>query len=226
MKGDISINSKSLLISFYTVVLVTSFSIFISCKDDSPTGSNNDPGTGASGSFNGEWTVDKIQMMQAPSGSSISALLKQALVPFGEVNGTFAGDFSIKFGSEVLSDVNTNLGIQYILGMKFFGAIGYPSGYSTSSTVVKKTANSGLSWNDVALPYQGFSNNTYISNETTLYQVYNSSNTVLIKSTNSGVNWNTVNSNIGFNLDNGGIRNDLFVTETVGYGLMLNGLIV
>lgn len=225
-KSTLYKKEKGLMKKIFTLLLLT-FPILYSCKDDTPTNSTGNPPTSTSGSFNGEWTIDKVQIVQAPTGSSISAIMKQALVSYGEINGSSVGELNIKFGSELMNDVNTNLGIQYVLGMKFFGSIGYALGYSGSSNVLKQSLNSGVSWSDITLPYSYLGpNNVYVYNSTTLYQVYNVSGaTVISKSTNAGANWFVVTSNIGFNLDNGGMNNDIFVNDAVGYGVSINGII-
>lgn len=205
----------------YLMLVFIVATIFYSCKDDSPTGSNNDPGTGSSGSLNGQWTVDKVQMQQAPSGSSISALMKQALVPFGEVDASFAGDLDITFGSETLNDVTTNLGNFFLWGMKFYGNVGYASGYG-----LKHSSNGGITWNDITLPQLSLTSykNIYCLDGSTIFQIYGlSGNIILAKSTNAGQSWITINSNLDFECFNGGINSDLFINSLIGYCLGKQG---
>ncbi len=199
-------------------LLLISLSIFYSCKSDSPTESNNNNGgSNTSGSLAGDWTVDKVQMIQAPPGSSFSALMKQALVPFSEVNGSFVGELNIIFGAELMNEVSTNLGDFSICGMKFFGNVGYVSSFNE----VRYSSNAGTFWTNVNLTGPSYSNvfqRIYCYDAGTLFQTYlTGSSFVLSKSTNAGQNWTIVNSNLGFECLNGGINGDLFVNSLIGY---------
>lgn len=188
------------------LLLITGIVIsFFSCNNENPVTPVNP------GSFQGEWTVDKVQMVQAPSGGGVSAMMKQALVPFGGVSGSFVGYLDMKFGAETIVSTNTNLdyGESY-----FIGNIGY---YQTNSRLYK-SADGGITWNEINLPFSASFISTYVRSESTIYIIRTSSGgTELLKSTNSGSSWSIINEDINAGTSGGLNKNFCFVTDAIGY---------
>ena len=48
----------------------------------------------------GAWQVESIQMVQAPTGASPSAVMKQALVPFGDMSASLVGWCNVMFNTD------------------------------------------------------------------------------------------------------------------------------
>lgn len=186
----------------YLLFVLVSLLICSCSKDDAPTSPGGGTGT-SSGTFGGEWTVDKVQLVSAPNtGSIFSVPMKQALVPFGEIDGSFAGYLDFSFSAETMSSLNVpffnNL---YISKSSFEGSTGYCIASSFASTALFKTIDEGLSWTLINIP---FSSSNYPYTFFTLgankvYTVYYSgSNYGLAKSENGGINWTQINSNLNF----------------------------
>jgi photosystem II stability/assembly factor-like uncharacterized protein len=200
------------LLGFLSLVFIYSCS-----KDDS---NPLTPGEN-SGTYGGDWTVDNVQLVSAPSGSSASAIMKQALVPFGAIDGSFAGYLNVTFGAEAVKSATSNFSAG-TYPMKFFGEVGYLNYYS--SPLLKRTTDAGMTWTNVPNPVTYFSNypNICILNATTIFMLLDSNFATgkkLYKSVNSGANWTLVNSNTGIRTESSGSFNDIlcFVNETVGY---------
>ena len=84
----------------------------ISCSKDDSTVTPNQQ----SNMF-GSWQVESAQMVQAPSGSNISAIMKQALVPFGEMPASLVGWCNVMFNTDsswTLEGAITNNAIKII----------------------------------------------------------------------------------------------------------------
>lgn len=181
---------------------------FFSCNNDNPVTPVNP------GSFQGEWTVDKIQMVQAPAGGGASVLMKQALVPFGEVDGSFAGYLDFKFGAETITSANINLGS----GESYF--IGN-TGYYMNSSSLHKSLDGGNSWSEIDFPIYFSTRAMFVKDANTIYvSGYNSGNYMLLKSTNQGTSWTTLNNGMqvvfSVNSINKGFH---FINNTTGFAL-------
>lgn len=203
------------LMGFLSLLLVSS------CNKDE---SNPVTPGGSSGTYGGNWTVDNVQLVSAPTGSSASAIMKQALVPFGSISGSFAGYLNITFGAETMSQTSTGLS-GLIYGMKFFDNVGFQI-TSSSSAILKKSTDAGVTWTNIPSPanFNSFNPNLCVYNSSTLYLLLDSnfsSKRLLYKSTNSGTNWTLINSNTGIRTSFGYGTNNVinFVSESVGYAI-------
>lgn len=191
-----------------SLAFLCAVSIFFSCNNNNPVTPTNP------GSFQGEWTVDKVQMVSAPSGGGISAMMKQALVPFGEVDGSFAGYMDVKFGAETIAATSTNLGS----GQSYF--VGN-TGYYIDNDNLYISSDGGNSWNRINFPISFSLRETFIKDANTVYVTgYNSSNHLLMKSSNQGVSWVTLNSNMNIEFSGGYMNKTFcFVNNTTGYAI-------
>jgi len=213
---------KKLLYCLGFLSLITIYS----CSKDESNPTN--PGGGASGTFGGDWMVDNVQLVSAPSGSSASAVMKQALVPFGSISGSFAGYLNITFGAETMQQTSTNLSSANY-PMIFFGNTGYAFTYN-SSYILRKSDNGGASWTNITIPVTSLYStpNVSIINSTTIFLLLDtnfSSPKRLYKSVNSGVNWTLVSTNTGINPVLSGSLNTAidFVNDTLGFAIGRDG---
>ena len=199
----------------FTLVFI-SFNLFYSCSNDD-TATNQTVNPPAGNSLSGEWTVNKVQMVQAPSGSSASAIMKQALTPFGEVDASFAGNLDFTIGAELMSSTNMNVNISSY-ELFFDGSTGYGKAYFNNLLI--STSDGGVSWNTLSLPFSYVTGCVY--NQNTIYMISTSSD--LMKSTNSGVSWNTI-SNISFSQSNIDWNSVIFFTsDLTGYAISYDKL--
>lgn len=190
-----------------SIAFLFAISVFFSCNNENPITPVNP------GSFQGQWTVDKVQMVQAPSGGGVSAMMKQALVPFGEVSGSFAGYLDIKFGAETMTSTTTNLdyGESYFVGN---------TGYYESGNSLYKSMDGGNSWNEISLPVSFSYICTYVYNESTIYITGQSSGkSKLLKSTNSGSTWNIINEDLNIEIYGEMNKAFCFTNEMIGYAV-------
>ncbi|MBX7046227.1 MAG: hypothetical protein K1X86_10350 [Ignavibacteria bacterium] len=199
------------------ILLIT---IFYSCSKDDSNPTN--PGS-SSGTFSGDWTVDKVQIVSAPSGSSASALMKQSLVPLGEVNGSFAGYMNVTFGGQTLQVSTTGIS-NFYYGSDFYfsGSSGFMFNYYTGNFA--RTSDAGVTWTNFSLPNSFYySKSIAIVDMNTLFSIIDTSSTVraLYKSTNAGANWVRVNPRLNFSpYNNSGLNTTYnFVNENTGYCL-------
>ena len=93
----------------YLLLLIATLSI--NCSEDAVV-TNGTPTD-----IFGSWQVESAQMVQAPSGSNISAIMKQALVPFGEMPASMVGWCNVMFNTDsswTLEGAITNNAIKII----------------------------------------------------------------------------------------------------------------
>lgn len=201
----------------YTLMLLIASGTFYTCSnDDTATNPPGNTGT-TTGSLTGEWTVDKVQMVQAPSGSTGSAMMKQALVPFGEVDASFAGYLDFTVGAENLSVTNMNTSLYYP-DIYFIGNKGYTFAYN--GTALEVSTNGGITWSSLNIPASPIAG--FVYNENTVYMT--SYPSTLSKSTNSGASWTTVNSNLEFSPHSGEWNSTFcFVNDLTGYANTYEG---
>lgn len=200
-------------------LLVIVASTFYTCSTDDPVTNNNGNTGGTATSLSGEWTVDKVQMVEAPSNSTGSSMMKQALVPFGEVDASFAGYLDFTIGAEILSATNMNISLNYS-DLYFIGNTGYKLSFGSTLEV---TSDGGITWNSLPIPFSPVTG--FVYDESTIYMIANSSfGYALIKSSNSGASWNTINSNLGFFPQSGGLNSIFcFVNDLTGYAISYDG---
>lgn len=184
--------------------------IFFSCsKNEDVITNNGGTGTGGSESFTGAWTVDQVQMMQAPVGSGVSAMMKQALQIYGSVSASSVGYADITFGA--VNWVKNNLDHEYfsmqvkgntIISNNTFAL--YVSTDGFLNPVLVNLPNPGINIDAVSLVDE---------NTIFLWQEVSSSPS-LYKSVNKGANWTLINSNIKDSLAFGKMH---FVNNNIGY---------
>lgn len=201
------------------LILLPVVVLFSSCSNNEVT----TPGTPVSFTFAGEWTVDQAQMVNAPSGSSSSSIMKQGLVPFGLINASTAGYMDIKFGAENLGLINTNLGSTYLYRIGFKGNFG--AAYDWNHLYV--TPDGGSSWNTVNLPFSiDHIYNFSLFDESTIYLMYTSSNYDLCMavSFNRGNAWQVISTGLGFSSysSNSEQESFCFVNSMTGYAVPYN----
>lgn len=204
-------------LTLFFLLTVVSSTIFYSCKSDSPVNTTYP-------SANGKWTVEKVQLVSAPTNGTASAYMKQALVPFGEVDASFAGYLDFNMGTEQMFVRNTNLTDAYFPKI-FFGNRGYL--YNKQDYTLLTTSNGGSSWNNVTLPGPALLNEMPLAilNASTLYSAYGSlspskASLKLYKSSNGGANWTLINPKLPFSTFFNGINKRLtFLNENIGYAL-------
>ncbi|MBS1494777.1 MAG: hypothetical protein JST55_14775 [Bacteroidetes bacterium] len=206
-------------ISLVLFAILTSV-IFYSCKSDTPVTS------GSSGNLTGSWTVDKVQLVSAPSTGTASAIMKAALVPFGEISASTAGYLDFNFGAEAMTVTPTNLSTAPYVIPKFFGNTGYYFNhiYNTTDPKLCKSTDGGVSWTPIILPatlqiFTGASmpssNIIYLAS-TTFSPIVNH----LYKSTNGGDSWITLSDNVSFQLSSSEPSMDYslnFINENTGF---------
>jgi len=101
----------------YSIIILLSV-LFCSCGDN-PSGPKTE-GSSNETTIIGLWQVDQVQMVQAPVGNSISDIMKQALVPFGNVPASSVGSCVVSFNNDSSWNLNgsiTNIVIKTICGV-------------------------------------------------------------------------------------------------------------
>ncbi|MBS1494779.1 MAG: hypothetical protein JST55_14785 [Bacteroidetes bacterium] len=199
------------------VFIIISAVIFYSCKSDTPVSSNT------SGSLTGNWTVDRVQIVSAPTTGTASAMMKAALVPFGEIGASFAGYMDFTFGAETVNQTTNNLPVGFVYDMKFFNNNGYA--YDFVRKTVSSTSDGGITWLVHNLPANGNGNAQGISvaDANTLYCISDSLGNFIFsvhKSTDMGATWVTTNSHLPIFSYYGSIYFESsisFVNSTTGY---------
>jgi photosystem II stability/assembly factor-like uncharacterized protein len=200
------------------IVIITSV-IFYSCKSDTVVTS------GDASNLSGSWTVDKVQLVTAPTSGTANAMMKQALVPFGEMSAGAVGNLDFTFNSETMFAQSTNLGNNHEFNKIFFGNTGYYYDRFTYTLLI--TTDGGVTWNPKALPtsYSNESLPLAVVNSTTLYYMNGVANILsprlkLYKSTDAGSTWVVVNPQLNFSSFHTGINQRFsFLNENVGYAL-------
>ena len=206
------------------IILVTAFIVcagLYSCSNDSPVT------PGGSTSFDGNWTVDQVEMVNAPSGSSLSAMMKQGLEAFGPVSGSFVGYMNVTFGVEYSESVQTNLFPvpYYFVGrmMSFKGNTGIELRQGGGG--IRISLDGGISWNS---PSSSVSNIRafYQVDENTAYVLGGTFSTgSLYKTTNNGVSWDTVSQATGIPISSVPLsERAMCFTSNTGY-IILSSLI-
>ncbi|MBS1494778.1 MAG: hypothetical protein JST55_14780 [Bacteroidetes bacterium] len=204
-------------------IIITSV-IFYSCKSDTVV----TPGDASN--LNGTWTVDKVQLVSAPTTGTVNAMMKTALVPFGEISASTAGYLDFTFNSETMYAQNTNLGNNHEFNKVFFGNTGYY--YDNFTYTLLITSDGGVTWNPKVLPtnYSYENSPLAVVNSTTLYYMNGVSNVTsprlkLYKSTDAGSTWVLVNPQLNFTSFHTVINKRLFfLNENVGYALGTDSL--
>lgn len=199
--------------------------IFSSCANDSPVT------TKTSDDVSGTWTVDKVQLVSAPTNGTASAMMKQALVPLGELSASSAGYLDITFGGETMTTINNDLNLVYRVDMAFYGSSGFA--YDYAHYKVSSTINGGISWNNYRLPSSAGPNMTPLApaSATTLYYVAKNFGTTekfyLYKSTNRGFDWQPAGDKLPFSIYGYSEFNTTlaFVNENTGYALGRDSLL-
>jgi len=193
--------------------------VFSSCANDAPVTTNS------SNTFTGDWTVDKVQLVSAPTNGTASAMMKQALTVFGEMSASSAGYLDVKFGGEKLSAANTNLPLYEQFYFVFFNNGGYASSPSYRDSVFV-SSDGGINWKAQTMPGRevSYSRMTAPVNENILYTMYDSAFYTgpckLFKSTNQGDTWFPVNTRMPFNMNSTFAFNGrlYFINENTGFG--------
>ncbi len=173
------------------VVLTVVLTIFLGCsKDENPVTNPINPTNPTFVGLNGNWRLDKIQMVSAPSTGGPSSAMKSALVPLGMISASNAGWLNatiggIKWNSLSIGGSDNFSKIQFINSQT--GWIG-----SYSSLMLIRTFNGGNSWTSLSLPGSNTWNSLFhfINGVTGYATSYSgSSNSELYKTTNGGQNW-------------------------------------
>lgn len=202
---------------FVTIIIFVNFFTFyfIGCSEDPNTVTNQPT---YSGSFTGEWTVDKIQMVEAPNVNHPSALMKAALVPFGVVSASSVGTNTVKFGVEKWIENYIGGGsfnfIQFLNSQTGWVCDAYNSNNS-SAVSIYFTNNGGNTWTAKQVTNYKKIYAMYFINENTGFLYAQNQNTVghLLKTTNNGSNWILVNNDYSL-----GFYSLYFKDELVGCG--------
>lgn len=202
-----------------SLFILTSALLFSSCTNDTPVT------TKTSDDVSGKWTVDKVQLVSAPTNGTASAMMKQALVPLGELSASSAGYLDITFGGEAMTTINNDLNLVYRVDMAFYGSSGFA--YDFAHNKVSSTINGGISWNNYQLPSSAGPNMTPLApaSATTLYYVSKNFGTperfVLYKSTNRGYGWELASERLPFSTYGYPYFNTTltFINENTGYAL-------
>jgi len=197
------------------VVIISSFTTGCN-KDDSPTSPSNP----TQYSLQGNWHLDKIQMVSAPSTGGPSSIMKQALVPFGSISASTAGYMNATVGGAlkwmtILSGGWSSLGkFQFVDNQT--GWVG--SEYSSNSEI-KRTNDGGATWNTYYLPTSYYNTPYYFVNGTTGFCAgYENSYNKIWKSTNGGQNWMFISNTSSS-------ANDIsFININTGYFIGYNSL--
>ncbi|MFZ4591052.1 MAG: WD40/YVTN/BNR-like repeat-containing protein [Ignavibacteria bacterium] len=172
------------------VLLISSLVITSCSKDTNPVTSP----TNNSGSLTGSWYVDQIQMVQAPTNGTLSALMKASLIPFGLVSASTIGVNNVKFGLEkwllYYAGSNSLSQIQFLDQQT-----GWISDtYTGSNAGIYSTVNGGISWSSKSTvsTYANIDCFQFLDANTGFVSARNtSSTTAILKTTNNGVNWVT-----------------------------------
>jgi hypothetical protein len=191
--------------------------IFFSCsKNEDVITNNGGTGTGGSESFTGAWTVDQVQMLQAPVGSGVSAMMKQALQVYGSVSASTVGYADITFGQTTWNRTPFTGGLGD-LQVKGSTIISYDGAYLHLST------DGLLSMSTVTMPRTAQVYGVSLVDENTIFATQNDASLVmhLYKSVNKGASWTEVNSHM---LDSSYGGELVFVNNNTGYYLNYNRL--
>ena len=194
--------------------IALSSSVFYSCSDTPVVNENN--------TLSGAWKVDKVQLVSAPTNGTASAMMKQLLVPFGEISAGTAGYLDFNFGSETMAPTATNLRSNHVHQFKFYNNFGYAVTYTDSLRV---TTDGGITWinrqlpevnNESRLIATASGNIVYTMADTGLYR----GPAKLYKSTDQGASWIMVNALMPFVMNSSLFNGRLnFINENTGYGL-------
>jgi len=121
---------------FLLITVLFILAVFYSCSDDNaPTTTVPNQTT-----ITGTWQADQVQMVQAPQGNSISALMKQALVPFGNMPASSVGYCTVNLNNDSTWNLTgniTNMTIKVICRA-------YDSIYTAGGVYTYNTSNSTI----------------------------------------------------------------------------------
>jgi photosystem II stability/assembly factor-like uncharacterized protein len=160
---------------------------FYSCSDDSII-------PGVSGNLEGSWKVDKVWLMNAPDGATGSALMKKALMMYGELNADFVGNMDLNIGAETLQRTQVSINAYSGVQTSFFGNTGYAIASSDQHKIVK-TTDGGISWTDLIIPSGTYPGCVSAANAETIFFVNNEIfPRTLYRSTDGGTSWSLMNA--------------------------------
>lgn len=191
--------------------------IFFSCSKNEDVVTNNNGGTGTgSESFTGAWTVDQVQMLQAPVGSGVSSMMKQALQVYGSVSASSVGYADITFGENMWHRTPLTGSLSNIQ-VKGSTIISYDGAYLQLST------DGLLSKSTITMPNGTQVFGVYLMDENTIFAAQNDAALVLhlYKSVNKGASWTEINSHMADSSYGGEL---VFVNNSTGYYQNFRGL--
>jgi photosystem II stability/assembly factor-like uncharacterized protein len=177
--------------SFICIIflLFLSFTFFSCNKDDSVSTNTGNPPTGTG--ITGNWQVDQIQMISAPTTGTLSAIMKTALVPFGLMSASNVGVSNVSFGTANKWE-SRNIGTSYALTKVQYTtsqiAYAIPDLYNS----VYKTNDGGNSWSVLGnINLSNLYDMQFINENTGWLLGYYNSNYNILMTTNGGNNWIT-----------------------------------
>jgi photosystem II stability/assembly factor-like uncharacterized protein len=191
--------------------------IFFSCSKNEDVVTNNNGGTGTgSESFTGVWTVDQVQMLQAPVGSGVSAMMKQALQVYGSVSASSVGYADITFGQTTWSRTPLTGSLSNIQ-VKGSTIISYDGAY------LQLSIDGLLSKSTITMPNGTQVLGVSLMDENTIFAAQNDAAWVLhlYKSVNKGASWTEINSHMADSSNGGEL---VFVNNSTGYYQNFRGL--
>ena len=209
--------------TFVSMAFLLSLSIvFFSCNKDNPVTSG---GTG-SGGISGNWQVDQVQMVSSPTGSTPSALMKTALVPFGLVNAYTVGVANVSFGSAKKWEKISFSSSYYLKKVQLINS---QSGYIllSNGNSILKTIDGGSTWAGSgdfdAVEHYDMS---FINENTGWISAGSGTGYNLYMTSNGGSNWSTKYSTSNYNLSLQKIYFSDSQTGWASYPFMATGLFI
>jgi photosystem II stability/assembly factor-like uncharacterized protein len=195
-----------------TINILILFSLSSCNKDDTVIGSNN---WQAQSGLQGNWKVDQIQILQAPSTGNASALMKSALIPFGLMSASHIGWANITFGLEkwnsIISNTNEDLNRIGFLNNNFGWAFSTLL-YSYNSSLYK-TSDGGNIWDRIYLNNVYFNDICFVDeNKGWATGCTNNNQNGIFYTTNGGYNWN-----LKYSIINGSAHSVYFIDNNTGW---------